>query len=361
MSSPAPGQPARRCARAGTICRSQRDDRSGRRPRSWREKPSISRQSRRRRTIPARRELRAAFQHPARLAPPAALSRCAARESPPATTCWRSNTPALQARGCMPARGANGSAILAGQSPQARTRVARLWRLLANPIAIVRANVAAEPNSSSANAADALARRSERPIAWSIDDSAELYQVNAWGKGYFCVNPAGHLVVRPDMNARARDRPVRGRAGPERARTHHARGGAILRHPRAPAQTSARRVRAGDRRERVPEPLHRGVPDQGEPAASRGRRGVSLRPAVRLRPGSGQQARTAVGHDHDGGLAGTAHRLQRLQGRQLPRGGDHRHQARPHHHPGGREFQRACRRSSSTPRNTTCGRASVCA
>ena len=33
-----------------------------------------------------------------------------------------------------------------------------------------------------------------------MEDSAELYQVNAWGKGYFCVNPAGHLVVRPDMN-----------------------------------------------------------------------------------------------------------------------------------------------------------------
>jgi arginine decarboxylase len=65
---------------------------------------------------------------------------------------------------------------------------------------MVRANVAAEPNPT-ANANDAIARRSERPIAWSVEDSAELYQVNAWGKGYFCVNPAGHLVVRPDMNA----------------------------------------------------------------------------------------------------------------------------------------------------------------
>ena len=44
---------------------------------------------------------------------------------------------------------------------------------------------------------------------------------------------------------------------------------------------------------------------------------------------------------HDGRLAGPAHRLQRLQGRQLPRSGDHRHQARPHHHPGGGELQRA--------------------
>src|SRR5689334_10849412 len=44
-------------------------------------------------------------------------------------------------------------------------------------------------------------QRRERSIAWSVEDSTELYQVNAWGKGYFCVNPAGHVVVRPDMNA----------------------------------------------------------------------------------------------------------------------------------------------------------------
>jgi arginine decarboxylase len=68
--------------------------------------------------------------------------------------------------------------------------------------AIVRAIVKPEPTSSpAASAIDTVARRPERPIAWSVDDSAELYQVNAWGKGYFCVNPAGHLVVRPYMNA----------------------------------------------------------------------------------------------------------------------------------------------------------------
>ncbi|HYP80439.1 MAG TPA: biosynthetic arginine decarboxylase, partial [Steroidobacteraceae bacterium] len=33
---------------------------------------------------------------------------------------------------------------------------------------------------------------------WSIEDSLELYQIPAWGKGYFGVNPEGHLVVRPD-------------------------------------------------------------------------------------------------------------------------------------------------------------------
>ncbi len=63
----------------------------------------------------------------------------------------------------------------------------------------MRAIVAADPHQTLAGAQE-TPRRSDRPIAWSTDDSAELYQVNAWGKGYFCVNPAGHLVVRPDMN-----------------------------------------------------------------------------------------------------------------------------------------------------------------
>jgi arginine decarboxylase len=33
---------------------------------------------------------------------------------------------------------------------------------------------------------------------WRIDDSLELYHVNAWGKGYFSINDAGHVIVRPD-------------------------------------------------------------------------------------------------------------------------------------------------------------------
>ncbi|HUI60081.1 MAG TPA: biosynthetic arginine decarboxylase [Steroidobacteraceae bacterium] len=33
---------------------------------------------------------------------------------------------------------------------------------------------------------------------WGIDDALELYLVNAWGKGYFSINAAGHVVVRPD-------------------------------------------------------------------------------------------------------------------------------------------------------------------
>jgi arginine decarboxylase len=34
---------------------------------------------------------------------------------------------------------------------------------------------------------------------WKVEDSAQLYQVEAWGGGYFSVNDAGHLVVRPDQ------------------------------------------------------------------------------------------------------------------------------------------------------------------
>jgi arginine decarboxylase len=33
---------------------------------------------------------------------------------------------------------------------------------------------------------------------WSIEDSLEVYQVLAWGKPYFHINAAGHVVVRPD-------------------------------------------------------------------------------------------------------------------------------------------------------------------
>ncbi len=48
-------------------------------------------------------------------------------------------------------------------------------------------------------------KASRKPIAgvgWSIDDSLDLYQVPAWSKGYFSINAAGHVVVRPDTTAR---------------------------------------------------------------------------------------------------------------------------------------------------------------
>jgi arginine decarboxylase len=35
---------------------------------------------------------------------------------------------------------------------------------------------------------------------WKIEDSLDVYQVPAWGKGYFGINAAGHVVVRPESS-----------------------------------------------------------------------------------------------------------------------------------------------------------------
>src|SRR5260221_310689 len=37
--------------------------------------------------------------------------------------------------------------------------------------------------------------------AWKLDESLDLYQVEAWGKGYFSINEQGHVVIRPSMEA----------------------------------------------------------------------------------------------------------------------------------------------------------------
>ncbi len=38
-----------------------------------------------------------------------------------------------------------------------------------------------------------------RDRRWTPNDSAELYQIEAWGQGYFDVSPAGRVVVRPHV------------------------------------------------------------------------------------------------------------------------------------------------------------------
>ncbi len=42
------------------------------------------------------------------------------------------------------------------------------------------------------------AKSSTSSKGWSIEDSLDLYQIPAWGKGYFSISPSGHVVVRPD-------------------------------------------------------------------------------------------------------------------------------------------------------------------
>ncbi len=46
---------------------------------------------------------------------------------------------------------------------------------------------------------EATARKVSRNDNWKIEDSLELYGVNAWGNGYFGINADGHVVVRPDQ------------------------------------------------------------------------------------------------------------------------------------------------------------------
>jgi arginine decarboxylase len=47
-------------------------------------------------------------------------------------------------------------------------------------------------------AVDNGARKSPLSSNWKIEDSLDLYQVPAWGRDYFGINAAGHVVVRPD-------------------------------------------------------------------------------------------------------------------------------------------------------------------
>ncbi len=54
--------------------------------------------------------------------------------------------------------------------------------------------MAADPNIALSGAN----RKFNPAQPWSVEDSLDLYQAGAWGKGYFSINPAGHVVVRPD-------------------------------------------------------------------------------------------------------------------------------------------------------------------
>jgi arginine decarboxylase len=42
----------------------------------------------------------------------------------------------------------------------------------------------------------------QQPKTWTVTDSAELYEVAAWGKGYFAVNNQGHVTVHPTKDPR---------------------------------------------------------------------------------------------------------------------------------------------------------------
>ena len=46
---------------------------------------------------------------------------------------------------------------------------------------------------------DSTAKKLSPGPSWNVEDSLELYQVRAWGKGYFGINADGHVIVCPDM------------------------------------------------------------------------------------------------------------------------------------------------------------------
>ena len=106
---------------------------------------------------------------------------------------------------------------------------------------------------------DQPAKKSTPSPAWDTEDSLDLYQVTAWGKPYFGINAAGHVVVRPDGTPeREIDlfEVVEGLKARDLTTPVVVRFSDILAPPpEAPAQG----VRAGDRRERLQEPLLRGV------------------------------------------------------------------------------------------------------
>ena len=61
--------------------------------------------------------------------------------------------------------------------------------------------MASDPKLSSAGTGNGGSRKNNPAQPWQVLDSEELYHVNAWGKGYFSINAAGHVVVRPDTLA----------------------------------------------------------------------------------------------------------------------------------------------------------------
>src|SRR5690606_37074032 len=74
------------------------------------------------------------------------------------------------------------------------------------------------------------------------------------------------------------------------ARRQAAAAGALPRHPGRPPAPAAGRLRPGPGRLGLPRRLHRGLPDQGQPARRRGRH-PGRAPRRELRPGGRQQAR----------------------------------------------------------------------
>ncbi len=177
--------------------------------------------------------------------------------------------------------------------------------------------------------------------SWKVEDSADLYQVQAWGKGYFGINDKGHVVVRPDMSPQREIDLLEVVEGLE-ARDLRAplvvRFSDILAHRlRHLHDAFAGAIAENDYKNRYAAVFPIKVNQQRLVVEEVYRYGAQY--GFGLEVGSKPELLAVMALTEADARA--PHHLQRLQGRQLHRGGDPRHQARPHHHPGGREFLRA--------------------
>src|ERR1051325_4003246 len=46
--------------------------------------------------------------------------------------------------------------------------------------------------------AESAPHPAEAPAAWTIEAARQLYHIEGWGAGFFDINDAGHIIVRPD-------------------------------------------------------------------------------------------------------------------------------------------------------------------
>ncbi len=79
------------------------------------------------------------------------------------------------------------------------------------PSSITNTDVPAKPvaagspaaSSSTAPTSPPRPRRTPLDPPWTVEDAAEHFQIAGWGQGFFAINQAGHVVVRPKRSADA--------------------------------------------------------------------------------------------------------------------------------------------------------------
>ena len=125
---------------------------------------------------------------------------------------------------------------------------------------------------------------------WSVQDSADVYNVRGWGKGYFGINAEGNVSVSPDKNeARSIDLKklvdeliMRGINLPVLVRFTD-----ILKHRVGEIHDAFKTVITENGVQRK---IFVRLPDQGEPAAACGGRNRGVWQALWIWPGGGEQA-----------------------------------------------------------------------